>query len=113
MAGQLGLRARNLVGGFGFLRSNDTQESSSSSQRRRKNTNNTSRLSIIHSQSSEQEEIYASYVNANERLGATKTKAGYDSCQHQHQFQESLKEFNIDHNDASGMKALVRLLITY
>ena len=111
MAGQLGLRARNLVGGFGFLRSNDTQESSSPSQRRRKNTNNTSRLSIIHSQSSEQEEIYASYVNANERLGATKTKTGYDSCQHQ--FQESLKEFNIDHNDASGMKVLVRLLITY
>jgi len=95
-AGQIGIRARNLVGGF--LRKEESVEDVLKS----KNDNNKvkSAKSLRGSIRCE-EDYYTGYVSSTQRIRDDSCASG-----RLHDFEEALKEFNIDLNDAKSMTQL-------
>ena len=100
LAGQIGKGASRLVGGIGnFLRRDEVVDRPSAQVKTHKVS------SFQHKgETSVEEDMYIMYVESNERL-AIESK-GYGSCEHE--FQQCMKEFTIDLDDAIKMKDLMK-----
>lgn len=101
-AGQIGLRARNLVGGF--LRKEESAEGASqgNSDDGKSKSVNISQRASIRLCSSIEEDFYKSYISSADRV-----MSEYPCTSRSlHEFEEALKELTIGLDDAKAMKQL-------
>ena len=101
MFGQIGMRARHLVGGFGFMRRDDaTDRGSSPTNSDMKYSAREGRYSV-HTESVVDDYVYEKYVDVEGKLTIQR---GYGSCEHE--FEECMKELSIEVDDAKSMQDL-------